>query len=566
MGNIGNENAVRRADSLDSRTTPEEETRISKDLFGSPHKQGYMDETNMIQRAAGKTRHVCVVGAGIAGLRCADLLLKQGIKVTVLEGRNRVGGRLYQSNALGHLVDLGPNWIHGTNDNPILDLAKETKTVSMNWDGRQSVFDSQGNHMSDKDAAKNTEHVWSIIERAMQLSNAKSATIPAEKSLYNYFQEQVVEMFPSQDAEAKTQQQTVLQMAEMWGAFVGSPIQRQSLKFFWLEECIDGENLFVASTYDKVLKKIAEPALKGATMLFEHRVKRIISGEGKESGSITIELESRPSMTFDDVIMTAPLGWLKRNLDAFVPALPRRLTEAVESLGYGHLDKVYITFPTAFWNEPTTTDAASPAASRDLSKPNVTVTTAPIHQATDSSVNPAHHPGFTHWIHPVYSSETNSEAWSQEAVNLAALPEGTAHPTLLFYTFGPTSLHIAKLLSSNPQEKHNDILTSFFSPYYSRLPNYKQGSSDCIPQAVLATAWANDELAGYGSYSNFQIGLEKGDEDVETLRKGMPERGVWLAGEHCAPFVALGTVTGAYWSGEGVAKRVLKAYGLGEQE
>jgi len=46
----------------------------------------------------------------------------------------------------------------------------------------------------------------------------------------------------------------------------------------------------------------------------------------------------------------------------------------------------------------------------------------------------------------------------------------------------------------------------------------------------------------------------------------MPERGVWLAGEHCAPFVALGTVTGAYWSGEGVAKRVLKAYELGEKE
>jgi hypothetical protein len=436
----------------------------------------------------------------------------------------------------------------------------------MNWDGRQSVFDSQGNHMSDKDAAKNTEYVWTIIEQAMKLSNEKSATIPAEKSLYDYFREQVVEMFPSQDVEAKKQQQTILQMAEMWGAFVGSPIQRQSLKFFWLEECIDGENLFVASTYDKVLKKIAEPALKDATMLFEHRVKRVVSGEGKENISVTVELEGRQSMTFDEVIMTAPLGWLKRNLDAFVPALPKRLTEAVGSLGYGHLDKVYITFPRAFWNELTTSDLTSPSASRDLSKPNVTATTAPVHQATDSPVNPAHYPGFTHWTHPSYASETNPEAWNQEAVNLAALPERTAHPTLLFYTFGPTSLHIAKLLASNLPEERNDLLTSFFLPYYSKLPNYKPGHSDCVPQAVLATAWANDELAGYGSYCNFQIGLERGDEDVETLRKGMPERGIWLAGEHCAPFVALGTVTGAYWSGEGVAKRVLNAYGLGEKE
>jgi monoamine oxidase len=53
-----------------------------------------MDETNMIRRAAGKIPHVCVVGAGVAGLRCADLLLKHGVKVTVLEGRDRVGGRV----------------------------------------------------------------------------------------------------------------------------------------------------------------------------------------------------------------------------------------------------------------------------------------------------------------------------------------------------------------------------------------------------------------------------------------------------------------------------------------
>lgn len=54
---------------------------------------------NMIQRLAilrspGKLRHVCVVGAGIAGLRCAEVLLEQGIKVTVLEGRDRIGGRV----------------------------------------------------------------------------------------------------------------------------------------------------------------------------------------------------------------------------------------------------------------------------------------------------------------------------------------------------------------------------------------------------------------------------------------------------------------------------------------
>lgn len=53
------------------------------------------------------------------------------------------------------------------------------------------------------------------------------------------------------------------------------------------------------------------------------------------------------------------------------------------------------------------------------------------------------------------------------------------------------------------------------------------------------------------------------DEDVEVLREGMDERGVWFAGEHVAPFVALGTVTGAWWSGERVGERIKVAYGLG---
>lgn len=34
------------------------------------------------------------------------------------------------------------------------------------------------------------------------------------------------------------------------------------------------------------------------------------------------------------------------------------------------------------------------------------------------------------------------------------------------------------------------------------------------------------------------------------------ERGVWFAGEHTAPFVGLGTTSGAYWSGEAVAGRI----------
>lgn len=38
--------------------------------------------------------HVCIVGTGIAGLRCAGVLLEKAVRVTMLEARNRIGGRV----------------------------------------------------------------------------------------------------------------------------------------------------------------------------------------------------------------------------------------------------------------------------------------------------------------------------------------------------------------------------------------------------------------------------------------------------------------------------------------
>lgn len=142
-------------------------------------------------------------------------------------------------------------------------------------------------------------------------------------------------------------------------------------------------------------------------------------------------------------------------------------------------------------------------------------------------------------------------------MNLAAFPGNLSHPTLLFYIYGACSSHIASL-AQKPQPQRDEALYAFIHPYISRLPNYTSSSASCTPKAIFATAWAGDELAGYGSYANFQVGLEDGDKHIETMREGMPDKGIWIAGEHTSPFVALGTATGAYWSGEKVAFRILE--------
>ena len=51
-----------------------------------------------------------VVGGGIAGLATAALLAKAGMKVTVLEAREKVGGRAYIWQKDGFTFDTGPSW------------------------------------------------------------------------------------------------------------------------------------------------------------------------------------------------------------------------------------------------------------------------------------------------------------------------------------------------------------------------------------------------------------------------------------------------------------------------
>ncbi|QRP98147.1 phytoene desaturase [Corynebacterium sp. FDAARGOS 1242] len=56
------------------------------------------------------TKHVVVIGAGIAGLATAALLLKEGMRVTVVDKQRGVGGRAGSLNVDGFRFDTGPSW------------------------------------------------------------------------------------------------------------------------------------------------------------------------------------------------------------------------------------------------------------------------------------------------------------------------------------------------------------------------------------------------------------------------------------------------------------------------
>lgn len=62
-------------------------------------------------------KKVIIIGAGISGLTAAREVARRGWTVTVLEARDRAGGRIYTATAPGEaLVELGAEFVHGENN------------------------------------------------------------------------------------------------------------------------------------------------------------------------------------------------------------------------------------------------------------------------------------------------------------------------------------------------------------------------------------------------------------------------------------------------------------------
>lgn len=293
------------------------------------------------------------------------------------------------------------------------------------------------------------------------------------------------------------------------------------------------------------MQYVARTALAQADIRFKQPVIKIETPpknvQESNQHQVAVTTASGETYIFDQLVITCPLGWLKHNTQAFNPRLPGRFLQAINNISYGRLEKIFVKFPSAFWHESTT-------------QSNKT------HEPTN--------PVFAQFLEPTYTPHPKEIQWNQECLSLANLPSPCAQPTLLFYTYGPCGTNIVNKISdldeSSPEYKQ--VLTKILEPFYSKLPGYDPSSLSCEPSSILATRWQLDPYAGNGSYCNFQIGLAAGDKDIEVLREGGGvgvERGIWFAGEHTAPFVALGTTTGAYWSGERVAVKVCESVGLG---
>lgn len=104
----------------------------------------------------------------------------------------------------------------------------------------------------------------------------------------------------------------------------------------------------MASTFAAILEAIAAiPLEKGNIHLSTKVVGVNTTNKTKDGGKVIVTSEKGESFEFDEVVMTTPLGWLKKNKPIFSPPLPPRIEEALDNITLSKLEKVRLSPPSS---------------------------------------------------------------------------------------------------------------------------------------------------------------------------------------------------------------------------
>lgn len=287
------------------------------------------------------TADVIVVGAGMAGVGAARDLRLAGRSVIVLEARDRLGGRLHTIRPGWNApLELGASWIHGAEGNPLSELARSlglattlTNPLSL------AIHEADGRLLSPDERQATLIHAFSLLGQLIGLKDEKQRDGASDLSLQRAL-EQILAAAPISPEEHR---RIEFEMAVAVEVPAASDLADLSL-FNWdqAEQRTGLTDAVLPGGYDQILEFLSHEL----DVRLEHVVHAIEYG----GDSVTVFTTHGPFQA-PRVIVTLPLGVLKQGAVTFTPPLPDRKVEALQRLGMGMLNKLFLLFPEVFWDE-----------------------------------------------------------------------------------------------------------------------------------------------------------------------------------------------------------------------
>ncbi|KAL8189056.1 hypothetical protein R6Q57_029317 [Mikania cordata] len=526
-----------------------------------------------------KKPRIVIIGAGMAGLTVANKLYKSGVKkgafeLCVVEGGNRIGGRINSSEFGGDRIEMGATWIHGIEGSPVHKIAQEINSFESEqpWECMDG-FPDDPITIAENGYVLNSslvDPISDLFNNLMNFAQGKKKLIGdgieigigtdfgrngnssvgsfLKKGLESYWKlesrNETEGVFGCGEWNRKSLEEAIFAMHENTQRTFTAANDLHNLDYLAESKYImfPGEEVTIAKGYSSIIESLASVLPSGVVQLnkkvniIEWQPESVmgIMGNiqgGNSSRPVKIHFLDGTSMSADHVVVTVSLGVLKAgifNNDSgvfqFKPPLPNHKIEAISRLGYGVVNKLFLKLSPDY---------------------NPSINRFPFLQMV------FHKPD-----HQVKNPKI--PRWIRRTTSLSPIYEKSS--VLLSWFAGEEALELESL----PDEVILDEASTTISSFLSHI----EGNGNVKFDKVLKSQWGNDPLF-MGSYSYIATGSSIADMDtvaepmpnstVFGSTSGSPQLQILFAGE-ATHKTHYSTTHGAYLSGIREANRLLQHY------
>ncbi|XP_062500821.1 uncharacterized protein LOC134178054 [Corticium candelabrum] len=451
---------------------------------------------------------VLILGAGMAGIKAAEVLQSHGIDdFIILEGSNRIGGRLLSATLnSGHSVNVGPqtvnsgaNWVQGTTGvrgiNPVWTLAKtcNLSTVTTSFD--DTLYYLKDSNVTINDSAEIVDEAWTLLEKAQEQVNQKieNGEYPASYSLRTALSEA--------GWHSNTSLKTAIEYLEYDFEYAEAPDDtsaRTALDYSYyysdVEEMVVDQRGF-AHVIDCMAQKFLSQSDTGKYNDTRLKLNAKVKEIDYTGTTFRVTTTNNDVYVSDYVICTFSVGVLQSGDVTFRPSLPAQKLAAIKNTHMAVYTNIFLKFDRKFWSYD------------------------------------------SHFL--LYVSDVRG--YYTVHINIAAYHNNDPNWNVLLIT--ALDDLSKKVESQTENETVSEIMEILRKIYGSHIPD---------PIDVVIPIWFNNPLF-YGSYSNLAPNFTS--EDFENMGASVDGR-LYFAGEATAN-ISNGYVQSAYVTGEATSLCVI---------